>query len=319
MFKNLKLFPLHLNTFDGEGGGAAGSGDGAGAGAGEVGTQGLPGSDQQAKSDVKVVYGKPPVEAEANKSPDVGGKKTSPTADAKAKEERASAFEKLINEDYKDLFTEKTQAIINKRFKDSKELETKMVQVSPLLDLLSQKYKESDPAKLLQAITSDDAMWDNLADEAGMTVDQYKKFMAMDAENKRLKQKESQIEQQRFAQERYAGWQSEAAEMQKDPMFTGFDLDKEAESNPQFVELLRAGVGVKAAYQVAHIDDIKQATARTVEKQVVSNIAAKGTRPLENGAAANVGVVYKTDPSKWTNDDLKEIEKRVRNGEKIYL
>jgi hypothetical protein len=314
MFKKLKLFPLNLRAFDGEG-----AGGGTGAGTAPAGTTGTPASSQQVTGE-KVIYGKPPT-GTPNGSPNAEGNKsadTPPAASAKTKEERAAEFEKLISGDYKDLYTERTQAMINKRFAATKELETKINAVNPLLDLLGTRYNEQDPAKLLQAVSNDDKLWESLADERGMSVEQYKQFAQLEADSRRLRETENQRQAHESALQQYGNWQKQALEMANDPIFKGFDLDAEAESNPQFVSLLKAGVDVRTAYQVSHIDDIKQATARAVEESVVNNIRAKGNRPAENGASgAQPQVVYKSDPSKLTREDRKEIEKRVARGEKI--
>ena len=87
--------------------------------------------------------------------------------------------------------------------------------------------------------------------------------------------------------------------------------------------MLKAGVPVKLAYEVRHMDEIKagvaQNTAKQTEKQVVESIRAKGSRPSENGTSSQSGFTVKDDVSKWSKKDRAEIAKRVARGETIKL
>ncbi len=85
--------------------------------------------------------------------------------------------------------------------------------------------------------------------------------------------------------------------------------------------MLRAGVDVKTAYEVIHMDDIKttvaQAAGKQAETNVTNNIRAKGQRPAEAGAASPAGIIVKNDVHALTPSDRKEIARRVARGEKI--
>jgi hypothetical protein len=60
-----------------------------------------------------------------------------------------------------------------------------------------------------------------------------------------------------------------------------------------------------------------QHVAQTVEQKLAGKIAANGTRPVENGAKSQNGVVVKNDVSTMTKLDRAEINRRVARGEKI--
>ena len=62
-----------------------------------------------------------------------------------------------------------------------------------------------------------------------------------------------------------------------------------------------------------------QIAAKTVEKKVTDKIRANGARPTENGISSQSASVVKTDVSQFTDADMDEIIRRVRNGEKIRL
>ena len=99
-------------------------------------------------------------------------------------------------------------------------------------------------------------------------------------------------------------------------VYPDFDLRVQC-ADPKFLSMLRAGVPVRHAYEVLHLDDIKggvaQATAQRTEKQVVDGIRAKGARPTENG------VTIKSDVHQLSKADRAEIAKRAARGEQILF
>ena len=91
--------------------------------------------------------------------------------------------------------------------------------------------------------------------------------------------------------------------------------------NKDFTRLVFNGVPVTTAYEVAHRNEViggaMQFTAQKVEKQVVDNILAGQARPTEQGISHQQGVVTKTDPSKLTKEQRREIRERVMRGETV--
>lgn len=85
--------------------------------------------------------------------------------------------------------------------------------------------------------------------------------------------------------------------------------------------MLRAGVPVRHAYEVVHMEEIKagvaQLTAQATEKQVVDGIRARGARPQENGTTSQSAFTVKDDVSKLSKKDRAEIARRAMMGEKI--
>lgn len=320
MTRIFKLFPIDLTAHDGAGAAAgaaapAPAGDGTAA---TAGTPSLPGSSRRGnktgENAPKVLYGKQSEAAPAAGENADPPKSTAATSDAK--EARRAEFEKLIDGEYKDFFTERTQQIIDRRFKETKSLQERLDALEPLLDVLGQKYKveDGDPKKLVDAFEADGKFVEDLADEQGLTVQQFKEMQKLHRENKELKR----AQQEQAAQGQYVAWVREAAELQK--TYSDFDLRREA-ANPQFTAMLRSGVPLKAAYEAMHLDDIKSTVAQTVGRQteqaVTNNIRAKGTRPAEAGASAPSGVIVKSDVSQLTREDRRKIAELARRGETI--
>ena len=169
-----------------------------------------------------------------------------------------------------------------------------------------QRYKisDGDMSKLAQAVENDDAYWSEAAEEAGMSVGQYKQFQKLQRENAALLRAQRMRQNQQAAQQQLQKWYGEGEQVKA--VYPDFDLSTESK-NPQFLAMLKAGVPVQHAYEVIHMDEIKagvaQNTARRTEKQVVDGIRAKGSRPAENGTSSQSAFTVKDDPHKWTKQD----------------
>ena len=325
------ILHVTLDLFDGAAGAAvSGAGEGAGSGTQGETQQTSPAATRRGSSGEysNVKFGKQDQPAAAGgqqaNPPDAGeeSKKQGVETTSDTLEDKRKAFRALVDGEYKDQYTEDTQRIIDRRFRETKNLETQLSQQKPILDMLMQRYKiaDGDLGKLTQAIENDNAYWSQAAEEAGMSVEQYKQFQKLQRENAQLLQAQRRSQNQQAAEKQLQKWYQEAEAMKAD--YPDFDLGRESQ-DPQFLSMLRSGVPVKLAYEVMHMDEIKstvaQTTAQQTEKQVVEGIRAKGARPAENGTSSQSGFVVKDDPAKWTKKDRAEIVRRVQRGEQIKL
>jgi len=225
-----------------------------------------------------------------------------------------------VNGEYKDIYTEETQRIIDRRFRETRNLEQQVGQYQPVIDMLMQRYQigDGDMGKLSQAIENDDAYWSEAAEEAGMSVEQYKQFQKLQRENEALLRQQRQRQNDQRAQQQLQQWYGEAEQVKG--LYPSFDLNAEVK-NPQFLSMLRAGVPVQHAYEVVHMDQIKAGVAamqaKATEKQVVDGIRAKGARPQENGTTSQGAFIVKDDVSKLSKRDRAEIIRRAARGEHI--
>ena len=91
--------------------------------------------------------------------------------------------------------------------------------------------------------------------------------------------------------------------------------------NPKFLDLLRANIDLRTAYEVLNNDKIipaaMQFTAKQVEQKLTNKIVANGARPSENGMTSQSASLTKSDVSQLTPEDRREIARRVARGEKI--
>ena len=103
-------------------------------------------------------------------------------------------------------------------------------------------------------------------------------------------------------------------------LYPGFDLRAEI-ANREFQGLLRSGIPVQKAYELIHMDEIKEAAARSAAQatsaQMTAKIKSKAARPSENGTSSQSAVIVKNDVGNLSRADRAEIARRVQRGEKI--
>ena len=226
----------------------------------------------------------------------------------------------LVNGEYKDVFTEETQRMIDRRFREAKGLEQQVERYQPVIDMLMQRYKigDGDVGKLSKALESDNAYWSEAAEEAGMSVEQYKQFQAMQRDNEALRREQRKLQEEQYAQRQMRDWYEQSEQVRR--VYPSFDLAAECQSN-EFLSMLRTGVPMQHAYEVLHMEQIKAGVAamqaKATEKQVVDGIRAKGARPAENGTTSQGAFIVKDDVSKLTKKDRQEIIRRAARGEHI--
>ncbi len=324
--ESIVLMEVDLKLFDGAAaapGGAAGAAT-AGGSEGQAKTGGSEGTGDagQESAEPVIKYGKQPEQQteETNKEGDPENPNQSSESETDG-ENNDYDLETLIssNDKVKAQFDEKIQNIINKRFKETKSLEERIDKLDPVLDLLKERYDAEDTDQLLETLENE--TYEELAYKNNMSPEKFKEYKQALRENKELKErtgKQNTEESEKQVQERVKGWYDEATELQKD--YPEFNL-KEASQNEQFLKLLKADVGVKAAFQATNFDNILQnklsaATTKTKENTIES-IKSKKNRVRENGANNTPGVIVKSDVNSLTAEDRAEIIRRAQNGEEI--
>ena len=284
-----RLLTAVLSLFDGEGGAASGDGTASVAAA--------------------------QTEAEGNASasvPEAGG------TDSQV-EDKGKAFKSLIEGEYKDEYTKATQDIINRRFKETKNLQKQVDDFKPVMDMLMERYGVSDLSGIQQALENDNGYWEQAAYDAGFNdVDQFKQFKQLERQNRALQAAEQQRLEVERANAQMAQWDQEArAFAAKNP---NFNLEQECK-NPQFLDMLGRGLPVEYAYNALHYDDDINAaisdTAKSVEKKTVDNIRARGMRPSENGMSSTKAIETSKNISGLSAREMQDMVRKARSGEII--
>jgi len=248
-----------------------------------------------------------------------GAGKTDVSTTSNTLEERQKAYDDFIKE-YKDIDQKRYQESFNRRFKEVKGMEAELASYKELADMLRGKYGTDDVAQLKTALTEDTEYWEAVAEEHGMTVEQYHAMQKLERENEELRAiRQRQIGQQQF-QQQLDEWYRSADKVKE--LYPSFDFKTEVQ-NPEFIKLLKSGNTVEHAYKVLHFDELTQNAARvaaqTADAQAQARIKQKASRPSENGTSSKSAVIVKNDVSSLTRKERAEIARRVQRGEKIVF
>lgn len=116
----------------------------------------------------------------------------------------------------------------------------------------------------------------------------------------------------------YDAWMQQAEEVKQ--LYPGFDLRTELRDR-RFFGMLRAGVGLRDAYQALHSSEIipaaMQYAARQVQQQMASAMAAGVTRPAENGLLGGGAVSIGSNVAHMTRQDYDRVCRMVERGERV--
>lgn len=290
--RHYNLLTIDLSMF-GEGGAAPAGGEG-----------GAPAAAEAPAAAPEVRYGK---------QPDATEQTAQPQQAQNPQQDKAKAFKDLIKGEYKAEYTEATQQLINRRFRDT---DAKIQAQQPIIDTLSQRYgiTDGDMGKLLAAIEGDTAYWQEAADNAGMTVEQYQKFRKLDMQNRRLQSIQEEQQRQFLANRQYAQWEQEAETVKQ--QYPEFDL-QEAQQNEMFMTLLRNRFPMAEAYRSAFSERIVANAIVSAQKSVTENIKARGSRPAEAGVNSTPAYTVKDDVSKLTDQDVLAILGQIGGRNRI--
>lgn len=277
---------------------------GEGAAAAPAGEASAP-ADAAGTAAPEVRYGKQPEQTAAPQEPQTPTPETPP--------DKGKLFAELIKGEYKDQYTEATQKLINRRFRDA---DAKISAMQPVMDLLASRYgiADGDAAKIMDAVKSDTAFWQEAADAAGLSVEQYRKMRELEASNRQLLAAQQTQQREYMANLQYRQWQAEAEAMKE--KYPDFDLDA-AQGNDLFLLMLKNRFPMEQAYKAAFADQIAAKAAADAEKAVTDNIKARGSRPAEAGANPTSAFAVKDDVSKLSGKEVLDSFQRILNGEKF--
>ena len=324
-------FKFRFDLFDGNGGDGSSSGEsGLGAEASAFLDSLDGGIKKQTKSQsnaepVNVLYGKAAREDNSGESGPVG--KDTETASTQQAQQKSAAdeFAELIGKGGKfhDAYGQAVSQAIQQRFKNQSNLQSTVDSYDKALAPMFQRYgvKAGDIEGLTNAIANDEELYASEAERQGMTVDQYRKNLQLQAEAERGRQLMAEYENQQRRNELYAEWDRQADELRE--AFPNFDLGMEIQQNTKFAELIDAGISIADAFFASHAQDILAGidaeSSATARASVVNTIQQRASRPPENGIRHNAAVVKKVDPNTFTDEDMDRILRDVANGRPFEL
>lgn len=243
--------------------------------------------------------------------------------------ERRRAFGQMMSGEYKDLADEMMQNAV--------QIAAQNLEASPemrgLLEAIAEKYgtDATDLTALTDAIRNgvvkDDAYFERIAMEKGISVRTAREMDKLETQNKRLTAQQQAAQQmQKAAAERariaqiQARWDAEADALQA--KYPDFDRG-EVLANPEVEKMMRAGCSMEAAYRAAYFDRLMArqtaATAQQTEQGVLNRVQQRASRPAENGTRPGGAVQTHLDVEHMSRKDREALEKRVLRGEIITL
>ena len=240
--------------------------------------------------------------------------------------DQGMSFDDLIksNPEYEKALGEHVANAISKRFKNQKDLQSRIDEASPIIEMMAEKYGVRpddkgaiDLAMLQQKILDDNSMYEQEAFDRGMDVEDLKHYKKVERENAYLRRKNEDYEKEAESRKEFEALMAQGEELKK--VYPNFSLGEEL-SNPDFGRLIASKVPLRTAYEVVHKDEIlaggmQYAVQQTAQK--ISNSIQSGHRPTENGLSGKAPASGKIDPSKLSKKEIDEIMSRVAAGERI--
>ena len=343
MAKN-KWFWLQL--FAGEGAGASAGGEGGGDGA-VSGDNGLAAEDQRllelgvpeeklrkrakrasaklpegaVRTAPKEVQEQKPQEQVATAEENPTEDKTETTAPA-----RMSWDEIVADPEY----NKHIQATIRERLKAEKSAKESLAKMAPAIEVLARKHGQ-DPANpdyeaLAKAINDDDAYYEDMALEQGVTLETAKRIDQQKRDTARQQREEARTLEQQKLQNHFMKLEQQGEALKK--VFPKFDLRTELQ-NPAFARMVAPGQGIMSvedAYKAVHRKEIEAAQSQVIAQQTAQKISnaiqAGSRRPDENGTTGQAPSVTTFDYSKASKEQREALKREIyaakARGEKLY-
>lgn len=223
--------------------------------------------------------------------------------------------------EFRELYGQDVQRAVQDRFKNQDDAKQKLDGMQPMLDALMKKAGVETVEELQQLILDDDSLYEDEAEAAGMTVERYKEFKALQEEHDRRAQQDAENQERAFWNDHFSKLAAQAEELKK--TFPDFDLRREME-NETFRRLTMpgSGVSVEDAYYTIHRKELgPQIMAfgmNRAREQMGQTLQAQHARPAE-GAMRSQGQVaadMKVDFSKLSRKERDEYRRLVHAGKK---
>lgn len=242
-------------------------------------------------------------------------------------EEHKKAFHALLQGEYR----AETEELMQQAVERAAQILESSPQVRGLMEALHEAYgvDADDLEALTDAVKNgrvkDEAYFEKLAMEKGVSVATARQMDKLESENKRLTAAEKFAEDQRKAAQRqveidriHAEWDREAEQLKT--QYPEFDLEQTL-ANPEIANLMRLGVSMSNAYRAVYFDQImaqnESRTAKQVERGVEDRIRQRGTRPGENGTRPGGAAQTHTDVNALTRKEREQLERAALRGQVV--
>lgn len=230
--------------------------------------------------------------------------------------DRASQYAKFKN-DFKDELDSEIKNVVQNRLKKSKQFEGKANKVfARLADRYGKDAKDTDG--ILNAFLNDDAQIAEKAAEMGVSASTYREMAQLREDNAAFRAAEDERRRQTEEQEIYQQWEMQIAEAKK--TYPTLDFRTEI-SNQDFARLIKASVPVKTAYEIIHMDELREAAVQSAVQQaqgkLANSVAANISRPSENGTNGNATALHGIDINSLSASQMAAFKEAAARGEVI--
>ena len=231
-------------------------------------------------------------------------------------------WEELKKGEFREMYGQDVQKAIQDRFKNQEDANRQLESMQPMLQALMKKAGVESVQELSELILDDDSLYEDEAEEMGMTVERYKEFKALQDEHDRRQQEDRQAQERQFWTNHFSSLAAQAEELKK--TFPNFDLQAEMQ-NETFRRLTmpNSGVNLEDAYYAVHRRELgPQIMAygmNRAREQMGQTLQAQRQRPVEGAmkGQAQAAAEMKIDPRKLDPKERQRIRDLVHRGKKI--
>ncbi len=221
--------------------------------------------------------------------------------------------------EYREQYGRDVREAVQERFKNQEDATQKLQNMQPMLDALMKKHGVDSIEALQESVLNDDSLYEEEAEEAGMTVEGFRMYKEMEAENRRIKAQEEQQQRDAVIRQHIAGLVQQAEELKK--TFPDFDLRTELQ-NETFRDLTKPGskIGLADAFFAVHREDLQKQLLgygmQRAQQQMGQTIAAQGMRPQEGAMTSRnqAAAEPKINPKNLRKEDRKAYKEMARKG-----
>lgn len=211
------------------------------------------------------------------------------------------------------------QKAIQERFKNQNDANAALDKLEPMLKVLRERAGVEDNDSLIAHVMDDDSIYEDAANEAGMTVPAYRNFLKYKEEHDQRLAAEQQQQHQEAVRQHYMHLAEQTEQLRS--KFPDVNLDVELQ-NETFLKLTSPAIGLSvedAYFAVHHKDLAPQMMAYGMQRarnQMAQTIMVNGNRPREGGlntqntAAADM----KVNPKSMLRKERDALRNRIHAG-----
>lgn len=234
--------------------------------------------------------------------------------------DKGKAFQDLIRGEYKQEWEREFQKRFNARHREAKDNADRLERIAPMLETIATRYgvKSDDLEGLAKAVNEDDSWLQKEALRRNMPVSELRRSMELERENRKLHDAMSRSREESAEQERMARFDRESRELKE--LYPEADIAALGQDE-KFVRMVSSGVEMRAAYEALNASAYRRRLMGQAEQVAAANVAAavasNAKRPAENAGQKRVSGDAKVNISSLTKDQMQDLIRRARAGEKI--